>query len=256
MKALIIEDEELIAEELQDKIKRVSPEIQVIQVLRSLKAARKWFFENPEPDLIFMDIQLSDGVSFEIFEHFKLACPVIFTTAYDEYAVRAFKVNGTDYLLKPVEEEELVRAIEKAKKITESKSPFPTDMMQLIKKLSQTQTDQPMYKEKFIVNFRHQWFTVNVNDIACFMKDSIHYILTFKGEKHILDFTSMEEIEELLDPKKFYRANRQFIVHIDAIQSVTSHENQKLVLTLKPPLRQQIDISREKSPAFKKWMDR
>lgn len=256
MKALIIEDEELIAEELQEKITRVSPEIQIIHVLRSLKAARKWLFENPEPDLIFMDIQLSDGVSFEIFENFKLQCPVIFTTAYDEYAIRAFKVNGTDYLLKPIEEEELLKAIQKASAIIESKSAFPSDMLQLIKRLSQPQAGQTMYKEKFIVNFRHQWFTVNVSDIACFMKDSIHYILTFSGEKHILDFTSMEEIEELLDPKKFYRANRQYIVHIDAIQSVTSHENQKLVLTLKSPLKIQIDISREKAPAFKKWMDR
>ncbi len=217
MKALIVEDEELIAEELQEKIERLAPGIEVIHVLRSLKSAKKWFFENPEPDVIFMDIQLSDGVSFEIFEQFKLACPVIFTTAYDEYAIRAFKVNGIDYLLKPVQEDELLRAIEKAKAIADSKAPFPVDMMQLMKSLTQTQAQQPMYKEKFIVNFRHQWFAVNVGDIACFMKDSIHYIFTFKGEKHILDYTSMEEIEELLDPRKFYRANRQYIVHIDAI---------------------------------------
>lgn len=256
MKALIIEDEELIAEELQSKIKAVSADINIIAVLPSLKAAKKWFFDNAEPDMIFMDIQLSDGVSFELFDIFKLSCPVVFTTAYDDYAIRAFKVNGTDYLLKPIDEDELKKAIDKCRSIVESKSVFPVDMQQLIRKLAQPQPGQSLYKEKFIVNFRHQWFAVNVKDIACFMKDTLHYIFTFSGEKHILDFTSMEEIEELLDPKLFYRANRQYIVHIDAIQSVRPQENHKLVLTLKAPPKVQIDMSREKAPAFKKWLDR
>ncbi|MEP7258623.1 MAG: LytTR family DNA-binding domain-containing protein [Flavitalea sp.] len=256
MKAIIIEDEELIAEELQEKIKSVAIDITIISVLPSLKTARKWFFENAEPDMIFMDIQLGDGVSFELFDSFKLSCPVIFTTAYDEYAIRAFKVNGIDYLLKPIDEEELERAINKCRTISESKSVFPTDMTQLIQKLTQSNSSQPLYKEKFIVNFRHQWFTIDVRDIACFMKDNIHYLVTFKGEKHILDFTSMEEIEELLDPRLFYRVNRQYIIHIDAIRTVQSQENQKLILNLIAPLKNQIDMSREKAPAFKKWMDR
>lgn len=256
MKALIIEDEELIAEELRLKIKSVSDDIDIIAVLPSLKTARKWFFENAEPDLIFMDIQLSDGVSFELFKIYDINCPVIFTTAYDEYAIRAFKVNGTDYLLKPIDTEELEKSISKCRKILESNNVFPRDMQQLLEKLSQPQLKQPLYKEKFIVSFRHQWFAVNTKEIACFMKDTLHYLFTFAGEKHILDFTSMEEIEELLDPAIFYRANRQYIVHIDAIQSVRPQENQKLVLTLKPPLKIQIDMSREKAPAFKKWFDR
>lgn len=256
MKAVIIEDEELIAEELMLKIKAVSKDVEVIEVLHSLKSARKWFFANAEPDLIFMDIQLSDGVSFELFDSYKLSCPIIFTTAYDEYAIRAFKVNGTDYLLKPIDEVELGKAIDKCQSIIESKSVFPTDMQQLIQKLSQPQQDNSQYKEKFIVNFRNQWFAVNVKDIACFMKDNLHYIFTFSGEKHILDFTSMEEIEELLDPKIFYRANRQYIVNIDAIKVVMPQENQKLILSLKAPLKVQIDMSREKAPSFKKWFDR
>ena len=256
MKAIIIEDEELIADELQLKIKAVADDIQIIAVLPSLKTAKKWFFENAEPDIIFMDIQLSDGVSFELFNTYKLTCPIVFTTAYDEYAIRAFKVNGTDYLLKPIDDEELKKAIDKCRNIIDSKTVFPSDMNQLMQQLSKAQQGQSLYKEKFIVNFRHQWFAVNTKDIACFMKDTIHYIFTFSGEKHILDFTSMEEIEELLDPQKFYRANRQYIVHIDAIQTVTPHENQKLTLTLRSPLKIQVDMSREKAPAFKKWMDR
>ncbi|MEO5995241.1 MAG: LytTR family DNA-binding domain-containing protein [Chitinophagaceae bacterium] len=256
MKAIIIEDEELIAEELQLKIKAVANDVDVIEVLHSLKTAQKWFFENAAPDLIFMDIQLSDGVSFELFNTYKFNCPIIFTTAYDEYAIRAFKVNGTDYLLKPIDEDELNRAIDKCRSIIESKSVFPTDMKQLMQKLSQPKQAYASYKEKFIVNFRNQWFAINVKDIACLMKDNLHYIFTFNGEKHILDFTSMDEIEELLDPKIFYRANRQYIVNIDAIRVVTPQENQKLVLSLKAPLKIQIDMSREKAPAFKKWFDR
>ncbi|MEO6229516.1 MAG: LytTR family DNA-binding domain-containing protein [Ferruginibacter sp.] len=256
MRALIIEDEELLAEELQLKIKTVANDIDIIEVLPSLKTAKKWFFENAEPDLIFMDIQLSDGVSFELFNTYKLNCPVIFTTAYDEYAIRAFKVNGVDYLLKPIDDEELKNAIDKCRNIIESKNKFPVDIQQLIQNLGNPEQVKNMYKEKFLVNFRHQWFAVNTKDIACFMKDNLHYIFTFSGEKHILDYTSMEEIEELLDPKLFYRANRQYIVHIDAIQSVMPHENQKLTLALKAPLKIQIDMSREKAPVFKKWMDR
>ncbi len=256
MKALIIEDEELIAQELQLKIKAVCNDIDIIEVLPSLKIAKKWFFENAEPDLIFMDIQLSDGVSFELFNMYTLSCPVIFTTAYDDYAIRAFKVNGTDYLLKPIDEEELKKAIDKSRNIIESKSVFPTDINLLIQKLTQPHFAQPAFKEKFVVSHQRKWMPISTKDIACFMKEHIHYIFTFSGEKHILDFTTMEDIEELLDPRLFYRANRQCIIHIDAIQTVQPHDTQKLTVTLKPPLKIQADVSREKAPAFKKWFDR
>ena len=155
-----------------------------------------------------------------------------------------------------IDDDELKKAIDKCRNIIESKSVFPTDINLLIQKLSQPQPAKPVYKEKFIVSYHRKWMPVNTKDIACFMKDNIHYIFTFGGEKHILDFTTMEDIEELLDPKLFYRANRQYIVHIDAILTVQPHDNQKLTVTLKPPLKVQIDVSREKAPAFKKWFDR
>ena len=256
MKAIIIEDEPLIARELADKINTIATDIDIVEILPSLKTARKWFMENAEPDLMFMDIQLSDGVSFEIFDQYNLQCPVVFTTAYDEFAIRAFKVNGVDYLLKPIDMEELQRAIEKCRQIVESKAQFPNDLNQLIKKLANPALAGATYKEKFIVNSRHQWLPVYTKDIACFMKENLHYLYTFTGDKYILDFTTMEEIEELLDPKIFYRANRQYIVHMEAIQSIRLHENQKLTLTLKSPLKAEVDISREKAPAFKKWFDR
>ena len=256
IKAVIIEDESLVARELQSKISTVAQDVEVQALLPSLKTARRWFMQNAEPDLLFMDIQLGDGVSFELLEHFHLSCPIIFTTAYDEYAIRAFKVNGIDYLLKPIDEAELEKAIRKCRALSEKTKPAPPALQDLLQMLAGTTRPEPVYKEKFIVHIRHQWVPINTADIACFTKDTIHYLHTFKGERYVLDFTTMEDIEELLDPRQFFRANRQSIVHIDAIETVVLHENQKLTLRLKKPLRLDIDISREKAPSFKRWFDR
>ena len=256
IKAVIVEDESLIARELQNKIASVASDVQVIEVLPSLKTAKKWFMQNAEPDLLFMDIQLSDGVSFELFDHFQLNCPVIFTTAYDEYAIRAFKVNGVDYLLKPVDSEELKSAIDKCRRLLENKGTPPVHIKDLMQALQNPQASASLYKEKFIVSIRNNWIPVNTRDIACFTRDNLNYLYTFGGEKYILDYATLEEVEELLDPRVFYRANRQSIIHADAIQSVKPHENQKLTVTLKAPLKMEMDISREKAPAFKKWFDR
>lgn len=256
IKALIIEDEHLIAKELQYKISDVAEDIEIIQVLPSLKTAFKWFMENAEPDLIFADIQLSDGISFEIFKRYELKCPIIFTTAYDEYAIQAFKVNGIDYLLKPVDIEDLKKAIDKSRVIIESKTEYPKDFQQLISLISNPDSLKSKFKEQFIVSHLKKWIPVVVKDIACFYRDNINFIYTFSGEKYMLDFTTLEEVEELLDPKQFYRSNRQSIINISAIKSVKPHENQKLTVTLVPPLKLEIDISREKAPAFKKWLDR
>jgi len=256
MKAVIIEDEDIIAKVLENKINKVAPDVQVIHVLPSLKTARKWLGENAEPDLFFMDIQLSDGVSFDIFNDFNLKCPVIFTTAYDEYAIRAFKVNGVDYLLKPVKESELSTAIDKCRKLVEKNEKTPANITELIRSLSNPSTASK-FKEKFIINVRNQWMPVNTKDIACFSKEVLNYIYQFNGEKNMIDYVTLEEVEELLDPKQFYRANRQFIINIDAIQSVKPVENSKLIIRLKEPNHKlEIDMSRLKSPEFKKWMDR
>lgn len=256
IKAVIVEDESLIARELQNKIAMAAADVQVVEVLPSLKTAKRWFMQNAEPDLLFMDIQLSDGVSFELFEHFDLSCPVIFTTAYDEYAIRAFKVNGVDYLLKPVDNDELKKAIDKCRKLFESNSKPAASVQELMQALQNPQPVSSLYKEKFIVSVRNNWIPISTKDIACFVRENLNYLFTFNGDKYILDYTTLEEVEELLDPKVFYRANRQSIVHIDAIQSVKPHENQKLTLTLKSPLKMEQDVSREKAPGFKKWFDR
>lgn len=256
MKAIIIEDETLIARELKNKIAAVAPEVTIIETLPSVKTANRWLMENAEPDFVLADIQLSDGVSFEIFERYDLKCPIIFTTAYDEYAIRAFKVNGIDYLLKPVDTEELKKAIDKCKALVDNKTKMPSSLQELMQVLQNPEQHKKIYKEKFVVNVRNNWLPVFTKDIACFVRDNLNYLYTFSGEKYILDYVTLEEIEELLDPGLYYRANRQSIVHINAIQSIKPHENQKLTLLLKAPLKMEQDVSREKAPGFKKWFDR
>lgn len=255
MRAIIIEDESLIARELQFKLKDVAPEVSVIAVLNSLKTAKKWFMENTEPDIIFADIQLSDGISFELFEQYKISCPVIFTTAYNEYAIRAFKVNGIDYLLKPVDSDELQQAVEKFKQF---KSPIETNLQvgSLLNLIRSQGVSAGNYKEKILVKYRQSLIPVATKDIACFTRENLNYCYTFGGEKYILDYVTLDEIMDLLDPRMFYRANRQCIVHIDAIERVQLHDNLKLTLFLRAPQKMQQDISREKQAAFKKWFDR
>jgi DNA-binding LytR/AlgR family response regulator len=256
MKAVIIEDEDIIANLLVSKIKKVANDIDVVTILPSLKTARRWLGENAEPDLMFMDIQLSDGVSFDIFNDFSLRCPVIFTTAYDEYAIRAFRVNGVDYLLKPVSDADLAAAIDKCRKLANNQLNPPADMASLIRSLANPAAASK-YKEKFIINIRNQWMPVNTKDIACFSKEVLNYIYLLNGDKYMIDYVTLDEVEELLDPRQFYRANRQFIINIDAIQSVRPVENSKLIVRLKEPNQKlDIDMSRLKSPEFKKWMDR
>ncbi|MCB0647985.1 MAG: response regulator transcription factor [Saprospiraceae bacterium] len=255
-KIVIIEDESLIAKELQYKLKDIAPDFEVIQTLPSVKTANRWFMENAEPDLIFADIQLGDGVSFEIFKNFQLSCPVIFTTAYDEYALQAFKVNGIDYLLKPIDTDELTSAITKARTILESKSHYPRDLQSLVDIIRQPDVLRQSYKTSFIVQSQKQWIPIQVSDIACFSKDALNFIYTLSGERYVLDFTTLEEVEALLDPHKFFRANRQHIINYDAILKIKPHENQKLTVTLKGPQKLETDISREKAPVFKKWLER
>ena len=256
MKAVIIEDEVLIATEMKETIGEVAPDIEVQQVLPSLKSARKWFMQNAEPDLLFMDIKLSDGLSFELFSQFQLQCPVIFCTAYEEYAIRAFKVNGVDYLLKPVQEDELRKAIGKVRQQAGNRSLPGMQLEQLVQQFMNPSAAKQQYKERFIVNANNKWMPVETSDIAVFYKDNLNYLYTFKGEKLIYDFSALEDIEEVLDPKIFFRANRQTIIHINAIHAVRPHGNQKLLVQLKQPLKLEVDISREKAPAFKKWVDR
>ena len=256
MNAVILEDEMLIARELRHKIAQVAPDVEILAHLDSLEDARQWLEQFYMPDLFFMDIQLGDGVSFELFSQFVIECPVVFTTAYDEYAIQAFRVNGADYLLKPIDLHELRRAIEKCRRVIDSHQPYPNDVKALLEAIRQQQTT-PKYKEKFIVNFRKQWTPINTNEIAVFYRENLNYLITFTGERHILDFTTLEEIEGLVDPHLYFRASRQAIVHIDSIRGAKLHDNQTIQLFLKQPLdKLDISVGRAKAPEFRKWFDR
>ncbi len=252
MKALIIEDEALIAEQLKRMLDDVAPQIEVLDVLPSVKSARRWFMQNAEPDLMFMDIQLSDGISFDLFNYFDIKCPIIFATAYDEYAIKAFKVNGIDYLLKPIDEEDLIKAIEKFKALQ-----APSLPSQLIQALTNHPAQSGRsYKEKLIVSHRNAAVPVNVSDIRMFYLDEVIFMLMADGQKYIADQQSLDEIEDLLNPSEFFRAGRRQIIHLAAIESYKSDSSGKLIIKLRISPAPSVEVSREKAPVFKRWLDR
>ncbi len=256
MHALIIEDEKLVAQELIAGIAEVDPSIHIIGTVTSVKTGLRWLSENAEPDVIFADIQLSDGVSFDIFDRFKLSCPVIFTTAYNEYAIQAFRANGIDYLLKPVDWEELKRAIDKARAIARTQSTTSLDMQKLIKALSTGTPNRPTYKSHFLGNARNSWIPIRVDDVAYFFRDQLIFMVTTKGERYILDYDSLDELETMLDPDVFYRATRYCHVNRNAVLSVKGLASLKLQVALRPPNHTfALEISRDKAPSFKKWLE-
>jgi len=249
MKVLIIEDEPLVAKDLLKVIGRVAPEAEVIGMLSSVSEAHKWFDKSPAPDLVLSDIQLSDGISFEIFETRKLKCPVIFTTAYDEYAIRAFKLNSIDYLLKPIDEKELAGALEKYRTISGGAS--VTDQLKLL--MSGWGKEQKKYKERFLSIQRNSMVPVTQQEIGFFHKEELIFIHTMGNEKMIGEHQTLDEVEALIDPSIFFRVNRQYIIHLQTVARVkTTHKG--LTVQLKQPFNFELDISREKATAFKEWL--
>ncbi|GAB2555459.1 LytR/AlgR family response regulator transcription factor [Spirosoma areae] len=253
MKALIIEDEAIIADNLRQSLGEIAPHIDVQAVLPSVRAARRWFAQYPQPDLLFMDIQLSDGVSFELFNYFDIRCPVIFTTAYDEYALRAFKVNSIDYLLKPIDEEELTHALEKLKTRTAPPS-LPAELLQLMNR--QSVAPARAFKENLLAHQRNNVLMVDVADVWLIYREEIIFLLRNDGQAFVVDYPSLDEVEAVLDPAQFFRANRTQIVNIRAVESFRPDTSGRLHLKLKPPTTTPVEISREKSPLFRRWLDR
>lgn len=253
MRVLIVEDEDLAAWGLISKLQRLDPGIDVLATLDTVSAAVDWFRREPPPDLAFFDIQLADGLSFEIFEQVRVACPIIFTTAYDAYALRAFQVNSIDYLLKPVDQEGLARALSKLRQLQGKGSPAAIDpaalrqMMQLLKPRE--------FKTRFLVKVGDHLTAVEATDIDFFFgENKIVWLRHQNGRKYPVDYT-LEQLEELLDPQHFFRLNRQYISALGAIQDVVSYSNSRLKVTLKAPLSEgPVLISREKVEAFKQWL--
>ena len=257
MNAIIIEDEKLVARELSFKIEKIDPTLKILEVLPSVKTSINWLQNNAEPDLIFADIQLADGVSFEIFEKYQLNCPIIFITSYNEYAIKAFKVNVIDYLLKPVELDDLRNAIDKARNLNKRSAKIPVDMHALMEMLQTGVTPKLEYKDHFLVNFRNAWVPIKTTDIDYFYYETLVHVVTKNKETFTYDSDTMDEIELMLDPAIFYRINRQFIVNIEAIQKVWGIESSKLLVKLKEPHQAvEVNISRLKAPHFKKWLEK
>ncbi len=251
MKVLIIEDEAPAFRRLQKVLSEIDPAIEIVEVMDSVEDSVKWMNNHQWPDLIFMDIQISDGLSFQIFDEVKVESPVIFTTAFDEYLLKAFKVNSIDYLLKPIKKEELENALEKYKNLTR-KSSTELDLSELIKQISLTENS---FKSRFLVKQGEKMLAIRTEDIICFQsKHGVVHIITKHGKTYLSDFT-LEELDNQLDPKNFYRANRQFLIHADFINTVHKHFKGKLLVELDHFSDEQVLVSSEKATAFKNWLD-
>jgi two-component system response regulator LytT len=248
MHVLIVEDEILLAKRLQKLLIAVEPDAEVAGITHSIRDTVQWLHSNAKPDLILMDIELADGQSFDIFQSVKVTSPVIFTTAYDEYAIKAFKVNSIDYLLKPIKEEELAAAIQKFKTLNKTATDIDA-LLNNIKSIASTK-----FRNRFLVKTGQKLISVDMDDVAYIFSDKgLSFIRTKQNQKYIIDYT-MDEVEKMLSPQQFFRANRQFIINIDAVVAIHTWFNQKLKVEVKPETTEPVIISRDKAPAFKEWM--
>lgn len=251
MKVLVIEDERLVADHLIRLLKDMEPDWEIYGPLASLREARKWLGQYPLPDLILADIQLSDGISLDLFTFMQPACPVIFTTAFDEYAIRAFKINSIDYLLKPVDAQELEAALRKFSMLQEKyrNIAYLEKLMDFIGRDKQG----PACKENFAVQQGRAVYMIPVKHIAFFTREELIYLAEGEGHRWITDFRSLDEIEELTNPGHFFRANRQFLVHRKFIKGFKSDDTGKLHLVLNMNKCPEITISKEKAAEFRQW---
>jgi DNA-binding LytR/AlgR family response regulator len=248
MNILIIEDEELAAERLSKIVSEIVPEARIADSLPTVKSSVKWFETHPMPDLILMDINLADGSSFEIFKKIKVTAPVIFITAYDQYAIDAFKVNSIDYILKPVKKESLKAAMDK---YLELKSGASYNMAQLLLQMMGNKKD---YQKRIIIRFGENIKMIEVKDVAYFYtEDKINYLCTHSGLRYPIDF-NLDELENLVDPSEFFRINRQVIVNITSIEKMLAWSKSRVKLILKPATDMETIVSTDRSPHFKEWL--
>lgn len=252
MNILIVEDEPEAAARLANLLKELRPNINIVGSLDSVRSAVKWLSDNPSPNLVFMDIQLADGLSFEIFEKVEIKVPVIFTTAYNEYALRAFKVNSIDYILKPLDKDEVAAAFRKYENLT-GNAAVPDKMIESIGAAMQMLTKR--YKERFVIKVGEHLRSIEVSEVLYFNSlEKTTFAVSNDGRKHILDFT-LDQLEGLLNPSRFFRINRKYIVSVESIRDMISHTNSRLKLLLKSSDDDDIIVARERVQEFKEWLD-
>ena len=254
MKVLVLEDESGVAKNLCDILAEIDVEIEVLGVLETVREAIKWINNNPSPDLGFFDIRLADGNSFKVFENVNIHFPIIFTTAYDEYALKAFKVNSIDYLLKPINKGDLIAALDKYKSIYQRPDAFSNEhLLKIIQDL--TINDRRKYKKSFLVYIKDKILPLPVEDIAYFhLKNELTYCITHTNKIYRIDYP-LDKIVDQISPDDFFRVNRQFLVSRQSIKSAVQHFHRKLKLNLSPVCKEEIFISKIKTKAFKEWLE-
>lgn len=251
MNALIIENEKPAAEKISRLLKKIDNTIEIAGVIETVEDSINWFDVNPAPDIVFMDIQLDDGLCFEIFEVTGIDFPVVFTTAYDEYTLRAFKVNSIDYLLKPVDEDALKNALEKYNRLFTGRKKFRQDVEKIIREFSN------QYKTRFLIKTGERYKSIPVNEISHFHICQRNVFLKDKSGKDLGVDYSLDQLQKLLDPGKFFRINRDCIINLDSISQIVTYSASRLQVTLKNERDDDIFvISRDKVSEFKKWIDR
>jgi two-component system LytT family response regulator len=249
MNTIIIEDEALTAQRLEGMLNRYDPNMHILAILPSVEESFNWLQKNDPPDLVFMDIHLEDDLCFKIFEKLPLKSPVIFTTAYDEYMVKAFKVNSIDYLLKPINYEELTAAIDKFKSLKSQL--MKPDIDTLLQYIGQR---EPEYKSRFMITVGTKIKSIETSQIAYFYADDkITFMVTKEGQNLPIDF-SLDKLSKIIDPKRFYRINRQFLLSFDSIQTVYTHYKGKLKLDLNPKAKLEVFVSGDRMTDFKEWL--
>jgi two-component system response regulator LytT len=255
MKTIIIEDEKPSARRLSRMLEKL--DVEVLVTLHSVEESRNWFSSNPHPDLIFLDIQLNDGLSFEIFETHQISSAIIFTTAYDEYALQAFKLNSIDYLLKPIDEAELVTAVNKYKNLKKALGIENSKSIQLnfeeIKKLLINPIDRE-FKKRFTVKVGQHLKMIPIDEIECFYSENKGtYLHTSEGRNYLMD-TTLESLEDELSPKEFFRVNRTFFINVKAIKDIVAYSNSRLKIHLNSLKDAEIIVARERVKEFKDWI--
>ncbi|MFC2104052.1 LytR/AlgR family response regulator transcription factor [Bacteroidota bacterium] len=255
IKVLIFEDEKYAAEQISDLLFQYDSEIEIVEIIDTVKGGIEWFKVNNAPDLILMDIQLADGISFEIFDYFKVNAPIIFTTAYDEYAIKAFKVNSIDYILKPIDYGDLSRALDKFKALnykveTDSLNQLQTQINNLVESVPK------QYQQRFLIHVADKFHIVNTCDILYFyIEENSVFLTDINGQSYSLDYT-LDKVHKMLNPDEFFRINRKYIIHLNSIEKMTSYSQYRIKIRLKNCKDDDIIVSRERVKDFKDWLEK
>jgi DNA-binding LytR/AlgR family response regulator len=251
MQVLIIEDEAAAARHLTKLIKSVRPNAQIVATLQSVQQSVAWLDAQPAPDLVFMDIQLADGISFSVFTKTKVTAPIVFTTAFDQYALRAFKVNSIDYLLKPIDSNELEQAIGKYEQLRAPALALSAEIATTLL----TSIQRPQFRSRFLVKAGKALEYLNTDDICyAYSEDGLTFLKDYTGKRYLVDQT-LEQIESSVDPQAFFRINRKVLIHIRSVRSIHPYLNSRLLLKCDPAPEFELVVARDRASDFKKWID-